>query len=194
MSQQTIRDFEKQYVKADRPHFEIGDTVGVHVRIIEGDKQRIQVFTGTVIGRRGAGVNEKLTVRRIIAGEGVERVFPLHSPQVARIDVIRSGVTRRAKLYYLRDRVGKATRLKERRTKRGQVIVEGEETVAEREAREAADEAKIRAAEKARKEADRQEAERRAAEEEARKRAAAEKKAKDDKAEKTAKDDEPDKP
>jgi len=172
MSQQIIRDLERQYMKAERPHFEIGDTVGVHVRISEGGKERVQVFTGTVIARRGAGINEKVTVRRIIAGEGVERVFPLHSPQVIRIDVLRSGVTRRAKLYFLRDRVGKATRLKERRAKRRQIAVVGEETVAEREAREAEDEAKIRTAEEARKKTEQEEAKRRAAEDKAKHQAA----------------------
>jgi large subunit ribosomal protein L19 len=108
---------------------------------------------GTVIGRRGGGINEKFTVRRIVSGEGVERVFPLHSPAITKIEVIRSGKTRRAKLYFLRERVGKATRLKERRVARRAIQVEGEETIAEREAREAADAAKIQAAEKAQKEA-----------------------------------------
>lgn len=95
--------------------FEIGDTVDVHTRILEGEKERIQVFTGTVIARSGRGNREMFTVRRIVAGEGVERKFPLHSPKIARIDVKRSSVVRRAKLYFLRDRVGKAVRLKERR-------------------------------------------------------------------------------
>lgn len=96
-------------------HFEIGDTVDVHCRILEGEKERIQVFTGTVIARSGRGNREMFTVRRIVAGEGVERKFPLHSPKIAKVEVKRSSVVRRAKLYFLRDRVGKAVRLKERR-------------------------------------------------------------------------------
>ena len=95
--------------------FEIGDTVDVHCRILEGNKERIQIFSGVVIARKGGGVSETFTVRRIVAGEGVERIFPVHSPKIARLEVIRHGRVRRAKLYYLRDRVGKATRLAERR-------------------------------------------------------------------------------
>lgn len=101
-------------LKAEVPHFEIGDTVDVGVRVVEGDKQRVQVFTGTVIARKGAGINEMFTVRRIVAGEGVERKFPLHSPTLEFIKVTRHGKTRRAKLYYLRDRIGKRRRLPER--------------------------------------------------------------------------------
>ncbi len=101
--------------KADMPEFEIGDTVDVHCIILEGDKSRTQIFSGTVIGRNGGGSTEMFTVRRIVAGEGVERKFPVHSPRIARIEVKRSGVVRRAKLNYLRDRSGKSTRLKERR-------------------------------------------------------------------------------
>lgn len=100
-------------IKKDLPQFDIGDTVGVHCKIVEGDKERVQVFTGTVIGRRGAGVSESFTVRRIVNNEGVERTFPIHSPRIGQIDIVRHGKTRRAKLYFLRDRVGKATRLKE---------------------------------------------------------------------------------
>lgn len=106
---------EKAEVKADPPSFRIGDTVDVHYRIREGDKERVQVFTGTVIGRRGTGIRENFTVRRIVQGEGVERVFPLHSPRIRKVEVRRPGKVRQAKLYYLRDRVGKATRVKERR-------------------------------------------------------------------------------
>ena len=100
-------------MKAEVPEFNVGDTVKVHVRIVEGDKERVQMFIGTVIGRKGSGVQETFTVRRIVNNEGVERVFPLHSPKVANVEVVRRGKTRRAKLYFLRDRVGKATRLKE---------------------------------------------------------------------------------
>jgi large subunit ribosomal protein L19 len=147
MSQQIIRDIETEYLKAQKPQFDIGDTVGVHVRIIEGDKERIQVFRGTVISSRGRGINQKFTVRRIVAGEGVERIFPLHSPRITKIEVVRSGVTRRAKLYFLRDRVGKSTRLKERRiVGKKAVHVEGEESVAEARKRQAEEEAKIAAA------------------------------------------------
>ena len=100
--------------KTDIPVFRVGDTLDVHVRIKEGDKERIQVFSGICIARKGGGLRETFTVRRIVEGEGVERVFPLHSPNVGRIEVKRPGVVRRAKLYFLRDRVGKATRIKER--------------------------------------------------------------------------------
>ena len=115
MSQDIMALVEKTSMKEEVPFFEIGDTVDVHTRILEGEKERIQIFTGVVIARNGAGTREMFTVRRIVQGEGVERKFPLHSPRVAKVEVKRSGVVRRAKLYYLRDRVGKATRLKERR-------------------------------------------------------------------------------
>lgn len=107
---------EKTSLKTEgMPQFEVGDTVDVHTRILEGNKERIQVFTGVVIARSGAGVKEMFTVRRIVNNEGVERKFPIHSPRIAKVEVTRSAVVRRAKLYYLRDRVGKATRLRERR-------------------------------------------------------------------------------
>jgi len=109
-----IEEIEKECLKKKVPDFNVGDTVDVHVKILEADKERIQVFSGTVIGRKGRGVNESFTVRRIVEGEGVERVFPLHSPKIADIRVTRSGKTRRAKLYYLRKRTGKATKVKER--------------------------------------------------------------------------------
>lgn len=99
----------------DLPKFDIGDTVDVHLRILEGEKERVQIFNGIVIARRGDGVRETFTVRRIVQGEGVERVFPLNSPKISKVEVKRRGETRRAKLYYLRDRVGKATRLRERK-------------------------------------------------------------------------------
>lgn len=110
-----IDEFEKNQLKSDEiAEFHIGDTVNVHVRIVEGDKERIQIFTGTVIGRRRAGSRSAFTVRRIVAGEGVERTFPLHSPWIEKIEVKRLGRVRRAKLYYLRDRVGKATKVREK--------------------------------------------------------------------------------
>jgi large subunit ribosomal protein L19 len=108
---------EETGLKKDIPDFEVGDTVDVHLRILEGQKERIQIFNGVVIGRRGQGMAEMFTVRRIVQGEGVERSFPINSPKIAKIEVKRTGVTRRAKLYYLRDRVGKATRLRERKKK-----------------------------------------------------------------------------
>jgi large subunit ribosomal protein L19 len=103
--------------KPDVPDFQVGDTVDVHVRILEGQKERIQIFNGVVIARRGDGMREMFTVRRIVQNEGVERQFPIHSPKVAKIEVKRTGRVRRAKLYYLRGRVGKATRLRERKPK-----------------------------------------------------------------------------
>ena len=115
MSQQLMGLVEKTSMKEEIPQFEIGDTVDVHCRILEGEKERIQIFNGVVIARSGSGTREMFTVRRIVQGEGVERKFPLHSPRIAKVEVKRSGVVRRAKLYYLRDRVGKAVRLKERR-------------------------------------------------------------------------------
>ena len=99
-------------IKSEVPSFEIGDTVKVHVKIKEGDKSRIQVFEGTVIAKKHGGISETFTVRRVAHGCGIERVFPLHSPVVEKVEVIRNGKVRRAKLYYLRDRVGKAARVK----------------------------------------------------------------------------------
>ena len=93
----------------------VGDTINVHYRIIEGEKERIQVYQGVLIAARGRGVNRMITVRRIVANEGVERIFPLHSPRIAKIEIVRRGDARRAKLYYLRDRVGKSRRLRDRR-------------------------------------------------------------------------------
>ncbi len=117
MSQELINVVEKESLSDHVPQFEIGDTVDVHTKILEGDKERIQVFTGTVIARSGGGAREMFTVRRIVASEGVERKFPVHSPRIEKVEVKRSSVVRRAKLYFLRDRVGKAVRLKERRRK-----------------------------------------------------------------------------
>ena len=100
-------------LKKDLPSFEIGDTVRVHVNIREGDRERIQMFEGTVIARKGSGVAETFTVRRVSYGVGVERVFPVNSPNVQGVDIVRKGRVRRSKLYYLRDRVGKAAKVKE---------------------------------------------------------------------------------
>lgn len=100
-------------IKEEAPKFDIGDTVKVHVKIKEGDKSRIQIFEGTVIAKKHGGISETFTVRRVAHGCGIERVFPLHSPVVDKVEVVRSGKVRRAKLYYLRDRVGKAAKVKE---------------------------------------------------------------------------------
>jgi large subunit ribosomal protein L19 len=118
MSQQILKSVEQASLKPadDTPRFDIGDTVDVHTKILEGEKERIQVFSGVVIAKSGSGTREMFTVRRIVAGEGVERKFPLHSPRIAKVDVKRSAVVRRAKLYYMRERSGKSARLRERRT------------------------------------------------------------------------------
>ena len=116
---------EQSSLRENELKFTAGDTVDVHTRILEGDKQRIQIFTGVVIAMKGSGVRETFTVRRIVAGEGVERTFPLHSPKVADVKIKRHGRVRRAKLYYLRDRIGKATRLRERRAKKGEIETHG---------------------------------------------------------------------
>lgn len=113
MMNQIIEELNAQHQKPNVDIFEIGDNVDVHVRIVEGEKERIQVFKGTVIARRGRGINETFIVRHLLDGSGVERIFPLHSPRIEKIEVTRKGRARRAKLYYLRDRVGKSTRLKE---------------------------------------------------------------------------------
>jgi large subunit ribosomal protein L19 len=115
MSRQILDLVEKNSIKPEQPVFSIGDTVDVHCRILEGDKERIQIFTGVVIARSGSGTREMFVVHRIVQGEGVERKFPVNSPRIAKIDVKRSGVVKRAKLYYLRDRSGKSVRLRERR-------------------------------------------------------------------------------
>ena len=115
MSQELMKLVEQDSIKPEQPEFEIGDSVDVHCLIHEGEKTRTQVFSGTVIARSGSGTREMFTVRRIVAGEGVERKFPVNSPRIAKVEVTRSSVVRRAKLYFLRDRIGKAVRLKERR-------------------------------------------------------------------------------
>lgn len=104
-------------LKEDVADFAVGDGVKVYVKIIEGTTERIQLFAGTVIARRGTGIEETFTVRRVVSGQGVERVFPLHSPRIDRIEVVRKGKVRRAKLYYLRNKIGKAARVKELRTR-----------------------------------------------------------------------------
>ena len=109
-----IQAFVNEQMKPELPKFEIGDTVRVHNKIKEGEKERIQLFEGTVIAKRNGGISETFTVRRIAYGVGVEKTFPIHSPNVVKVDVIRVGKVRRAKLYYLRDRVGKAAKTKEK--------------------------------------------------------------------------------
>jgi len=114
MKNALLEKVEQGSLRTNELQFEIGDTVDVHVRILEGDKERIQIFNGVVIGRSGSGTREMFVVRRIVQGEGVERKFPIHSPRIAKIAVKRSGRVRRAKLNYLRDRTGKSVRLRER--------------------------------------------------------------------------------
>ncbi|RME36435.1 MAG: 50S ribosomal protein L19 [Planctomycetota bacterium] len=115
MRHRLIEHVEKNYLKASPPEFRIGDTVDVHTRLVEGEKERIQIFHGTVIARRGSGINERFTVRRIVGEEGVERTFLVHSPNVVNVVVRRRGRVRRAKLFYLRHRVGKARKVRELR-------------------------------------------------------------------------------
>ncbi len=114
MKTEILESVEKKSLREKTPHFEIGDSVDVHCRIVEGEKTRTQIFSGTVIGRKGRGMNESFTVRRMVGSEGVERIFPLNSPNLLDIRATRSGKTRRAKLYYLRQRVGKGVRLAQR--------------------------------------------------------------------------------
>lgn len=122
MSQTIIQEIQQSQIKADLPKIQVGDTIDVHVRIIEGSKERIQIFNGVVISKRGGGLTETITVRRIVANEGVERIFPLHSPRIAKIEVKHRGHVRRAKLYYLRERVGKKRRLRDRQRGLGQLV------------------------------------------------------------------------
>ncbi|MHC4291845.1 MAG: 50S ribosomal protein L19 [Planctomycetota bacterium] len=114
MKTKILESVESKNLREKVPHFEIGDTVDVHCKIQEGDKTRTQIFNGTVIARKGRGINETFTVRRMVGNEGVERVFPINSPNVLDVRPIRSGKTRRAKLYFLRKRVGKGVRLAQR--------------------------------------------------------------------------------
>ena len=120
MTHKLIDIVEREHIKRRPPEFQVGDTVDVHTRIIEGEKERVQVFNGVVIARKAGGVNAMFTVRRIVANEGGERVFMLHSPHVVKVEVKRHGKVRRAKLYFLRDRVGKARRLREKRRQSAQ--------------------------------------------------------------------------
>ena len=125
MKNRLMQAVETAAMRKDVPDFTIGDTVDVHQRILEGQKERIQIFNGVVISRKGDGMRAMFTVRRMVQNEGVERIFPLHSPKITKIEVKRTGEVRRAKLYFLRDRVGKATRLRERKGKGGELIMPG---------------------------------------------------------------------
>ena len=116
MNMQLIKEVTANQIRHDLPEFKAGDTVKVYVKIKEGNKERIQVFEGTIIKKQGGGANETFTVRRVAYGTGVERTFLVNSPKVEKVEVVRSGKVRRAKLYYLRDRVGKATKVKEKIT------------------------------------------------------------------------------
>lgn len=133
MKNALLAHVESKHIKAKPPQFEIGDVVDVHQRIVEGDKERVQIFSGTVIMIKGDGINKQFTVRRIVNSEGVERIFPIHSPKVEKVEVKRKSRVRRAKLYFLRERTGKATRLKE-----GDPIVVGETAPATTPAAQAA--------------------------------------------------------
>ncbi len=113
MNHTVLQEVEKPYLKTDVPDFRPGDTVRVHVRVVEGGKERIQIFEGVVLARKNRGIADTITVRKVSYGVGVERTFPVHSPMVAKIEVVRKGKVRRAKLYYLRNLSGKAARLKE---------------------------------------------------------------------------------
>jgi large subunit ribosomal protein L19 len=110
-----LEELENSFLRDDVPEFSPGDTVRVHVRVAEGGRERVQIFEGVVIARSGSGARETFTVRKVAFGVGVERIFPVHAPIISKIEVVRRGAVRRAKLYYLRDRVGKATRIKEKR-------------------------------------------------------------------------------
>ena len=121
--QQTLEAVVQDQIKTDLPRMDVGDTINVHCRIVEGDKERIQVFQGVLIARKGRGVNEMITVRRIVDDAGVERIFPLHSPRIAQYEIVRRADARRAKLYFLRDRFGRSRRLRDRR--RGLKHVQG---------------------------------------------------------------------
>ncbi|MFI4897022.1 MAG: 50S ribosomal protein L19 [Phycisphaerales bacterium JB059] len=126
-TQQLIESINADALKTDLPRFDIGDTINVHVRIREGEKERVQVYQGVLISRKGRGINEMITVRRVTDDIGIERTWPVNSPSIAKIEVVRRADARRAKLYFLRDRVGKSRRLRDRR--RGMKHVEGLPTI-----------------------------------------------------------------
>lgn len=125
--QDLLNSINTEAIRADHPRFDVGDTLNIHQRIVEGTKERVQVYSGVLISRKGGGMNEMIVVRRIVDNIGVERTYPLNSPLIAKIEVVRRGDARRSKLYFLRDRVGKSRRLRDRR--RGMKHVEGQSTV-----------------------------------------------------------------
>ena len=137
MQNKLLQLVESAHTKADVPAFQVGDTVVIHQRLLDGQKERIQTFEGDVIARSGAGIKETVTLRRIVQGEGVERIFPVHSPRIARIEVKKAGRVRRAKLFYIRDRVGKAVKIKSD-VKRQATLDEAAKTVATQAAQAAA--------------------------------------------------------
>jgi large subunit ribosomal protein L19 len=139
MTNSLIKDIEQSQLKTDLPEISVGDTIDVHVRIIEGAKERIQIFEGVVIKIQGTGLTRTMTVRRIVANEGVERTFPLHSPRIAKIEIRRHGDTRRSRLYYLRDRVGKKRRLRDRRRGLASALPAAPEAAPEKQAEPAAE-------------------------------------------------------
>jgi large subunit ribosomal protein L19 len=137
MQNKLLQTVENYHLRKDVPFFQVGDTLVIHQKLLDGQKERIQTFEGDVISRSGTGVRETVTVRRIVQGEGVERIFPVHSPRIAKIEVRKAGLVRRAKLYYIRERVGKAVRIKS--DKKRQVLIDTEaKKVAEENAKAAA--------------------------------------------------------
>jgi len=126
-AQEILASINADALKTDIPPMDVGDTINVHCRIVEGEKERVQVFQGTLISRKGSGINQMITVRRLVDGQGVERVFPIHSPRIAKYEVVRRADARRAKLYFLRERTGKKARLRDRR--RALKHVEGLKTI-----------------------------------------------------------------
>jgi large subunit ribosomal protein L19 len=126
-TQQLIESLNESAIKTDIPRMDVGDTIRVHTRIVEGQKERIQVYEGVLISRKGRGINEMITVRRVVDDYGIERTWPINSPMIAQFEVVRRADARRSKLYFLRDRVGKSRRLRDRR--RGMKHVEGLETI-----------------------------------------------------------------
>lgn len=128
MNQALLDKIESTDLRKNELQFNVGDTVKVHTKVVEGDKERIQIFAGIVIGRRGRGLNETFTVRRISYGEGVERVFPVHSPRIEKVEIEREGLVRRAKLNYLRDRIGKKALLVKEKDNRGKKSADATQT------------------------------------------------------------------
>jgi len=126
-AQEILASFNTEALKSDIPRMDVGDTINVHARIVEGEKERIQIFSGVLISRKSSGMEEMITVRRVTDNQGVERMWPINSPMIAKFEVVRRADARRAKLYFLRDRVGKSRRLRDRR--RGMKHVEGQKTI-----------------------------------------------------------------